>query len=206
MKIFSVHEVTVVRRNASPLELVITAVGMASSTGWTNPRLDAASDPNPADAVLEFAFEADRPGGITLPVLTPITASTVVTPAHGADAVIVHARTNSITVHASEFIDVPSSGPTPLPYPRPPFTTFAVGEEVFPTSTPSGEESMPTTFRVGEEGVPTLRFGENGPWTDPRVDDPAVAVPTGIFEGQTSPWPGNDPWGPIRRGNPFGGF
>ena len=181
MKVFSVQQVTVIKSSDSPLELTVTGSGLASTTGWTNPRLDGAGDPAPGDAVIELSFEADRPTGPALQVLTPITATAVIRPTHGADAVVVSARTNSITIHASEFVTLPAPGPTPLPtpfpfpypFPRPPFTTFIVGEEMWPT-----------TFRFGEESPTTLMFGEeHGPWTDPRLDDPAGG-----------------------RGNPFGSF
>jgi hypothetical protein len=210
MKIYSVDSVAVLKKSATPLELVIMATGRAATTGWKNPRLDAAADPAPGDAVLEFGFEADPPGGISLQVLTPISASVDVRPGGGADAVIISSRTNSITVHASEFID--GSGTSGL------FTTLALGEEVpptlpgaeggmFPTTLRFGEEHWPTHF-VGEQ-LPTILRGEHGPFTDPRVDDPMgpVVMPTSPFgegPGPFNPWGGGDPW--RGGGNPFGGF
>src|SRR5436189_127636 len=137
MRIYSVNQVVVVRTSESPLTLTIHAMGMASTSGWTNPRLDPSGDPNPQDAILEFSFEADRPTGLSLPVLTPIQTTVEIKPQNGAYAVIVHARTNSVTVHASAFM-----GPVqPAPAAQAMFTTLAVGEENPP----------PTTLAVGEE-------------------------------------------------------
>ncbi len=155
MKVFRVTQVTVIKQSESPLRLIIQVMSLAASSGWTNPRLENSADPTPADAVLEFSFEADRPSGIVLPVLTPISASTEVSPSNGADAVIVSARTNSITVHASKFLTIsPAPGTV---------TTFALGEEgPLPTTLALAEENPPTTLAVGEEGLmpTTLRFGE----------------------------------------------
>lgn len=195
MKIYSVTQVTVIKKSDSPT-LQIHAMGMVASTGgWTNPRLDNSADSNPSDPVLEFSFEADYdPSALMLPVLTPISAAIEFVPKNEAAAVIVSGRTNSITVHASEFI----SG-------RPPITTMVFGEEGPPTTFRWGEEGPPTTFQRGEEGPPTtfrwgeegpqpttLRFGEEGPITDPRVDDPVS--PT-LARGEEDP-----------GGGPFGSF
>ncbi len=177
MRIFSVVQVVVAKISDSPLTLHIQALGMTATSGWTNPRLDNSEDPNPQDAVLEFSFEADRPTGPALQVLTPIMASVDVKPKNGADAVVVNARTNSITVHAAEFITPPEAGkglttlmvgeehpPTTLPAIEEHPTTFALGEEHPPTTLPLIEEH-PTTFAVGEEGPTTLFPGEEGATT-----------------------------------------
>ena len=121
MKIFRVLQVSVIKVSESPLTLSIQAQGLAATSGWTNPRLDNSADPNPDDSILEFNFDADRPSGISLPVLSPIMATVDFTPSNGADAVIVTARTNSITVHAGEFINPGDSPAQP--------TTLAFGEE-----------------------------------------------------------------------------
>src|SRR5262245_46862889 len=110
MKIFSVNQVAVIKISENPLTLSIQASGLTSTSGWSNPRLDNSADPSPKDAVLEFSFEADRPAGINLPILTPVQASIEVKPKNGADAVIVSSRTNSITVHASDFVLPPNVG------------------------------------------------------------------------------------------------
>ena len=189
MKIFKVLRVTVIKVSESPLTLSIQAEGLAATSGWTNPRLDNSADPNPDDSILEFNFDADRPSGISLPQLTPIMATVDFEPSNGADAVIVSARINSITVHAGEFLnpgDSPAQ-PTTLAFgeedpgpttralgeegPSPDFTTQAFGEEE-PSSRALGEEGppqppQPTTLAVGEEDprFTTLALGEEEPST-----------------------------------------
>ena len=86
-------------------------------------------------------------------------------PSNGADAVIVSARINSITVDAGEFLnpgDSPAQ-PTTLAFgeEEPQFTTYALGEEE-PSTRAAGEESQPTTHAVGEEQpeFTTLAIGE----------------------------------------------
>lgn len=177
MKIFQVTQVTVIKHSDSPLRLCIQASGFAASSGWTNPRLDNSADPAPEDAVLDFSFDADRPTGIFLPVLTPISASIEVTPSTGADAVIVSSRTNSITVHASEFI---TTMPTP---PTGPITTLALGEEgpTLTTLALGEEDPFPSTRAIGEEGPPltTQALGEESPMPSTRAfgeEDPPVTT------------------------------
>lgn len=192
MKIYQVNSVSVTKQSETPLTLIIHAIGTASSTGWTNPALDGSGDANPGDAIFEYSFAAAPPAGIALQVLTPLSATLVVTPERSVDAVIVYARTNSITVHATEFLTPGRAVPHQL-------TTLVVGEED-PTTLRVGEEGMPTlplgeghpttmifgeegpatilrgenptTLRLGEEGFSTMRVGEEGPTTDPRLDDP----------------------------------
>ena len=188
MKLYSVTQVAVTKVSEQPLRLFIQADGLASTTGWKNPRLDGSGDPNPADAILEFSFEADRPTGIVLQMLTPISAALQVDPPNGAEAVTVIARTNQMTVHVSNF-------QSPTPQPGVVMTTLAVGEEGGPFTTHRygeefppyttlmlGEETHPTfihgeghasTWRAGEEGVTTRAIGEEGPTTNPQLDDPA---------------------------------
>ena len=188
MKVYQVSQVCVVKVSESPLVLSIRADGLAATSGWTNPRLDNSADPNPDDAVLEFSFEADRPSVPSLQVLTPIIASVDFTPTNGADAVIISARTNSITVHATDFI---TSG-----LPRPPVTTLALGEEGPPVTTLAlGEEGpQPTTRALGEEDPQptTLALGEEGPQPTTRALGEEGPQPTTLAIGE--------------EGSPFGWF
>lgn len=180
MKIFQVTQVRVIKQSESPLTLCIQVSGMAASAGWTNPRLDNSEDPDPDDAVLVFSFDADRPTGSVIQVLTPISASIVVTPENGADAVIVSARSNRLAVHASCFMS---------PEPTPPFTTLAVGEEDPVASTRAlGEEDPFTTLAVGEEGpVPSTRaFGEEDPVTTLAIGEEGPGPSTRAF-GEEDP-------------------
>ena len=215
MKIFKVLRVTVIKVSESPLTLSIQAEGLAATSGWTNPRLDNSADPNPDDSILEFNFDADRPSGISLPQLTPIMATVDFEPSNGADAVIVSARINSITVDAGEFLnpgDSPAQ-PTTLAFgeedpgpttralgeegPSPDFTTQAFGEEE-PSSRALGEEGppqppQPTTYAFGEEEDPrvtTLALGEEGEPTSRALGEegpPQPPQPTTRAVGEEEP-------------------
>jgi hypothetical protein len=60
---------------SNPPQLAIVAVGIVSTTGWTNARLEPYFYVMPpADGIQDFDFVADPPTGMTLQVLTPITA------------------------------------------------------------------------------------------------------------------------------------
>lgn len=199
MKILQVSSVTVFKQSTSPFTLLIQAHGFAATTGWKNPRLDSSGDPNPADAVLEFTFEADKPGGITLQVLTPISATAVVTSKTPIDAVVVAARTNSITVLAADFISDVAANPPNVTEAAVRYTTLMLGEE----------KPVRTTWRIGEEGgTPTTwHFGEeHGPWTTPLIDDPTP--PWGKLTTQALGEEGGGHLGdigPVGPG-PFGGY
>ena len=170
MKVYQVSQVSVIKVSESPLVLNIQVSGLAATTGWTNPRLENSGDPNPDDAILEFCFEADRPSGPVLPVLTPIMVCVDVQPTNGADAVIISSRTNSITVHAAEFMTPGSSYPglttLAIGEEEPKVTTFAIGEEDPKVTTLAIGEEEPkvTTLAIGEEDpkVTTLAIGEEG--------------------------------------------
>lgn len=213
MKVYRVTSVSVVRSDS---KLIIQSNGLTATPGWTHSSL-ITDDPAPADRVLEFALDATPPGGISIQVLTPVSASVVVD-ASDVDGVIVKSRTNSIEVHASEFQTVGSPLTTLVfgeegPHP----STLAVGEEgPLPSTQMLGEEGPPlTTLRLGEEGStifygesnPTNRIGEGPLGTDIRLDDPAITqlggglttLALGEEGGSTDPRT-------FGQGTPFGGF
>lgn len=189
MLIYSVTQVYVVQ-NEDPKKLTIHAAGLTATTGWTNPRLvpvEVSVPERPLDpAVLQFNFEADRPKGISLPVLTPIQASLEITPEGPVDAVTVHAHTNSVTVHVSSFAapaavsaaargaqaigqaptaqiagaeyDPTNTGPTaPIP---PGEHAYAYTNPVYERTTTFAVGEQYTTLVVGEEHLTTLAVGE----------------------------------------------
>ena len=214
MKIFKLTGVVVIKTTDG---LIVQVNGLSATAGWSNLSLQL-DDPNPNDRVLEYVLEGNPPDGISIQVLTPVSASAV-TKAANVDAILVKSRTNAIEVHASDFqsVDKPvttlalgEEGPLPttlrLGEEDPMPTTYRIGEEGFPTTLLLGEEN-PTTERLGEEEFSTHRFGEEGPLgTDIRVDDPVVITNGGGLttlavgeEGPSIPDP--------RTGRtPFGGF
>jgi hypothetical protein len=155
MKIYSVTSVSVIKVSEEPLTLHIQAYGRVSSTGWTNVRLEAATVAK-GDTVLDFTFEADAPTGITAPVILPVTAAHNLHSKTAVDAIIVTSRTNSITVHASEFLTHSAAAALAQP----------ALQGVHPATPLYGAGHVPsnpiTTFIVGEEG-PTWLIAENHP-------------------------------------------
>jgi hypothetical protein len=197
MLIFEVTHVTVIKASSSPLKLEIHASGFAATSGWTNPKLDPVATP-PGDPILEFNFDATPPDGISLPVLTPIQAATEVEPPNPVAGVTVIARTNRITIHASQF----SSGqftthiageehPTTEAIGPGSLTTLIAGEE-HPTTQAVGEEH-PTTLAVGEEGPTTLIAGEENPTTQAIGEEHPTTLavgeehPTTLIAGEEHP-------------------
>ena len=208
MKIYFVTSVSVIKVSEEPLTLHIQAYGRVSSTGWTNVRLEPAA-PVKGDRVLDYSFEADAPTGITGPVVLPVTAGLTIESKHAVDSIVVTSRTNSITVHASEFINHDPSAAPPQPaiqmqgihpqgagpqygpgqHPHYPITSYIVGEEG-PTW-PFTEHHWPTYIGV-EHSLPYIA-SENISLLNPA-------------EGLLNPqWPG-DP-GPLQtQGGPLGSY
>ncbi|WP_157785817.1 hypothetical protein, partial [Bradyrhizobium liaoningense] len=65
---------------SDPPQIVVSASGRTSSTGWTNPKLGAWYYFDvPKDGIQDFDFTADEPAGISLPVLAPVSADAAIT-------------------------------------------------------------------------------------------------------------------------------
>lgn len=184
--VFSIDSMSLVLLRTDPPQLHITAHGYASSTGWTNPTLeliDEKTELSP-DGVLDFNFKAEPPSSVSLPVITPITASfTWTKDATKVIAVRIVARTNEKT-------ELVRSGV---------FTTFVLGEEMqqwprWPKLPIPEQPPKPPWIR---EVPPTGWFGEHWPRPWPPSD------PRG--EGPFDPFNPDDPLiNPGDRG-PFGG-
>jgi hypothetical protein len=184
--VLSVGSISLLLVRTEPAQLHITAHGSVSSTGWTNSELvliDEKSELSP-DGVLDFTFVAQPPNGISLPVVTPVTAHFVWTKdATKVVAVRIVARTNEKT----ELVNNPI------------FKTFAFGEEtpVFPRPYPWPKMIVPEHPPKPpwiREVPPTGWFGEHGPWpSDPRGEDPYRPInPDGPV---IDPFPGRGPFG-----------
>jgi hypothetical protein len=158
MKIYSVKSVTVIKVSNEPLKLHVHAIGAVSSTGWTHLRLESVASAE-GDTVLDYAFEADPPEGISAPVILPAAAGVSIQPKHSVDAIIVSSRTNSITVHASEFIDPSAASAQPQPFAH----VMGASQAAQPQfAAGQGPRRPITTLIVGEEG-PTWPFTEHHP-------------------------------------------
>jgi hypothetical protein len=130
VRIYDVQSVVIKILRSNPPQIVVLASGRASSSGWTNPTLGAWYYIDaPKDGIQDFDFTADQPTGISLPVLTPMSADAVVTrdPANywgkgkPLAGVRIHARTNAIEERldgSSERFDLMGEG-LPMPWPFP---------------------------------------------------------------------------------------
>ncbi|MFO1108630.1 MAG: hypothetical protein U1E61_05570 [Bradyrhizobium sp.] len=130
VRIYDVQSAVITILKSDPPQIVISACGKASSTGWTNPTLGAWYYIDaPKDGVQDFDFTATEPTGISLPVLTPITASSLISrdpsnywgkgkPLVG---VRIHARDNTIEekfdANSKVFRNMDEGWPLPWPFP-----------------------------------------------------------------------------------------
>ena len=198
MRVFSVQSVQLFLLKSDPPQLSITAHGMVTTAGWTQPALNPLEEVLSADGVLDLEFVAEPPDGMVAQVVTPISASYVWTDdVERLSAVRVVARTNDVVQLLNPLAG--AGGGMGSADMFPPFTTFAVGEEgpittemygeEDPTTRAIGEEDLPTTLRFGEEQFPTtVPLGEEDP-TSPAVgeEDPPTTLRFGEEHFPTSP-------------------
>ncbi|MCS3476080.1 hypothetical protein M2212_002926 [Bradyrhizobium elkanii] len=130
VRIYDVQSAVITILKSDPAQIVVSASGRTSSTGWTNPTLGAWYYFDvPKDGIQDFDCTADEPTGISLPVLTPVSADAAITrdPANywgkgkPLTGVRIHARTNTIEQKLdgrSELFD-PIGEALPLPWPFP---------------------------------------------------------------------------------------
>jgi hypothetical protein len=130
VRIYDLQSAIIRILKSNPPQIIVLASGRTSSSGWTNPTLGAwYYIVAPKDGIQDFDFTADAPAGISLPVLTPVSADAVVTrdPANywgkgkPLVGVRIHAATNTIEEKlegGSELFDPMGEG-LPLPWPFP---------------------------------------------------------------------------------------
>lgn len=141
VRIYDVQSAVVKTLKTNPPQIVVSAFGRASSTGWTNPTLGAWYYIDaPKDGIQDFDFTADEPTGISLPMLAPISADAVVArdPANywgkgrPLAGVRIHARINSIEAklegESSSFELMGEGLPMPWPFPWRPLRRTASAE------------------------------------------------------------------------------
>ena len=98
-QIMSVAKVDLALLKCNPPRLVINATGFVTTSGWTKGRLEPWFYIRfPADGIQDFDFVADPPEGITLMVISPITAKPVEwdNPPDALKGVRVHAQSNQV--------------------------------------------------------------------------------------------------------------
>jgi hypothetical protein len=134
-RVMSVDSASVFLLKSNPPYVGVTAHGKVPTTGWTHPNLGAwVYVMPPSDGIQDFDFYAEPPGGITLPVVSPIAAHAVITrnpndywgKGQPLVGVRVHARENSIVAKLDQKttleVDIsrglmPQSAPYPWPWP-----------------------------------------------------------------------------------------
>ena len=98
MHVLEVKDVTTTLMKSNPPILVIDAFGTVATSGWTDGRLEPRFYIDfPADGIQDFDFCATPPSGMTLQVITPITARIEWdNPPDNLKGVRIHAQTNSM--------------------------------------------------------------------------------------------------------------
>lgn len=94
----SVKRVEIAVVDGAQRRLRITAHGVASTSGWSQPELVAAGRPG-ADGIRSFSFVAVRPRGPALQMLQPISVTQVIDWPHDLRGVRVQAATNAVEAH-----------------------------------------------------------------------------------------------------------
>ncbi|MEO1641814.1 MAG: hypothetical protein AAFR74_00655 [Pseudomonadota bacterium] len=217
VKVLRVLDIKLDILKSDPPQLAVSATGVTTTTGWTQPELVPLEEELSADGILDLEFVAEAPTGIVPQVITPTAASFVWTDdVDRIVAVRVVARTNDpieflagpkeLSMSGFKLPDLPITT-LAIGEEGGPFTTEAVGEEGPPTKTVLGEEGSPPIFKkalIGEESpTKTLALGEEKPImgekgplgeTGPGLETPGKTavgeVPPDIFErlGQRNPF------------------
>lgn len=181
-QLFSITSISLGLLKSDPPQLSVTVSGFATTSGWSDPDLVPMEKKLSEDGILDLNFVATPPKGASLPVLTPITASTV-----WADDIerLVGVKVYSRTEDVVQLLDQAQQGAAVSVQGAPgQYTTLAIGEETPPTTLAMGEE-MPTTKMRGEEGDPTTwAFGEEDPTTWALGEE---GGPTTLAEGEEGP-------------------
>lgn len=233
-RIYSIDSIQFALTKSMPPSLLVTAFGRASSTGWSDIKLESLEKTLSPDGILDLAFVGLPPQEVFVPYLAPVTAHFVWKNAEEVIGVKIHARSNDLTRLILEN--------------RGGLTTEKVGEEGPPTTQIAGEGQAPTeqiakTLAIGEEHLTTLALGEEHPHHPPTTwivgeetphtttmlgeefppthvspiaegmtfthgehpaSLPIIENPPSTITAETGPW--GDPGGPVETGgiNPFG--
>ncbi len=96
--VYSVQSVALTLEKILPPNLVVTATGEVTSTGWSDARLDpVVYIQPPPDGIYDMTFVAKAPTGITQPVISPVDGFGRYEPMpEDLRGVRVHAVTNSV--------------------------------------------------------------------------------------------------------------
>jgi hypothetical protein len=93
-QVYSVKSVDIAVVDGGRRQLRVTAHGVASTAGWSQPELVATGQL--ANGIRSFTFVAVRPQGMVLQALQPISVTQVIDLPDGLRGVRVHAATNAV--------------------------------------------------------------------------------------------------------------
>lgn len=98
-EVYSVQDVYFHINKSNPPQLIVHAIGMASTSGWSNGNLSPRQYVTPpADGIQDFDFVATPPTGIVLQVLSPIAGDGEIQLEDWMKGVRVHSKSNDMTV------------------------------------------------------------------------------------------------------------
>lgn len=219
-RLFSIDDVQLALLKSNPPKLSVSVSGWATSSGWRDADLAPMEKILSPDGILDLDFVAVPPDGISMPVLTRMSANMI----WEADVerlvgVKIYARSGDVIEmvggHSGGIAEQAENVATTLAIgeeDRPPMTTLRLGEEgprpttwrigeegPFPTTKRLGEEGpWPKTLRIGEEGPKTMAIGEEGPKPWFGESDPRTEGPSGP-RGEDWDWPDRDDFDPFGR-------
>lgn len=192
VRLYNISDIQLSIFESQPPKLGVAVSGQATTTGWKNIELVPLEKALSPDGILDLDFVGEPPEGISIPVITPVSAHFVW--ADDVDRLVgvkIYSRNGEVirmlrresfreAANLATTLAVGEEGGPITTFATGeeggPFSTMRVGEEQGPTTMALGEEQFPTSYRRGEEGWPTWATGEGGKpvfgETSPRVDDP----------------------------------
>ena len=177
-RVYSINNVQLSLLKSNPPQLMVTAVGFTAQAGWSDVRLEPLEGELSADGILDLAFVGTPPGGISLPVLTPVIAHHVWEDAERVVGVTVHARSNTM----SRLLDQGGMTTLALGEEGPPITEM-VGEDAAPAGAVAFADKFTKTLHNGEEHGTVGKIGDHVRTTVPLSEE----VPPNLFPFTTNP-------------------
>jgi len=98
-KIYSVQTVCFAINKSNPPQLVLSAIGEANSSGWSNGKLIPwVYVDQPSDGIQDFDFVATAPNGMVLWMITPIAGEGIIELESWMKGVRIHTSSNKIEI------------------------------------------------------------------------------------------------------------
>jgi len=201
MLLYSVDMIQLALTKSNPPQLIVTAYGMAATTGWTDIALTTLETKLSGDGILDLDFVGVPPQEVFVPYTAPAVAHYVrKNDVERIVGVKVHARSNALTRLVHPSVPPLHPGGKGSWHPLQPLD-----------STPESQHLAGPDFR----GPKTMAIGEEHPtyppaeqiksWWVGEESLPIAEIPPSSVIAELH-WPWRDPWGPVEQGgiNPFG--